>query len=166
MGIAGACRGDELTKMKVDDIQEHESVLLCTIPDSKTRKQRVFVVNKSSDGDDPNLIGMYKKYAALRSPKTEHRRLFVTYKGGKCSVQPVGKNTISKIPCMIAKYLQLPNPEAYTGHCFRRTSATLLVDAGGDTLSLKRHGGWQSTTVAEGYVADSIQHKEEIAKKS
>lgn len=47
----------------------------------------------------------------------------------------------------------------------RRTSATLLVDSGGDITSLKRHGGWKSTKVAEGYIENSIQSKLEIANK-
>ena len=59
----------------------------------------------------------------------------------------------------IATYLNLPNPQLYTGHCFRRSSATLLVDAGGDITTLKRHGGWKSTTVAEGYIEESVQNK-------
>lgn len=41
---------------------------------------------------------------------------------------------------------------AYTGHCFIKTSAKLLVDSGGDITSLKRHEGWKSTEGAEGYI--------------
>ena len=55
-----------------------------------------------------------------------------------------------------------------TGHSFRRTSATLLVDGGGDLThltDLKRHGGWKSSTVAEGYINESLHHKQEIHKK-
>ena len=37
--------------------------------------------------------------------------------------------------------MELPEPERYTGHCFRRTSASLFVDGGGDTTNLKRHTG-------------------------
>jgi integrase len=44
----------------------------------------------------------------------------------------------------------------YTGHSLRRTSATLLVDEGGDLTTLKRHGGWRSSFVAEGYIEESI----------
>lgn len=44
-----------------------------------------------------------------------------------------------------AQFLKLPDPLAYTGHCFRRTSATLLVNGGSDILQLKRHGGWKSS---------------------
>ena len=53
------------------------------------------------------------------------------------------------MPQKIAQFLKLTNPELYTGHCFRRTSATLLIDAGGDITALKRHGGWKSTAVTE-----------------
>ena len=31
--------------------------------------------------------------------------------------------------------------------------------------TLKRHGGWRSATVAEGYIEESINNKIEIAKK-
>jgi hypothetical protein len=58
----------------------------------------------------------------------------------------------------------LPNPKEYTGHSFRRTSATLLADAGADLLTLKRHGGWRSSTAAEGYVQDSITSKRKIGE--
>lgn len=65
----------------------------------------------------------------------------------------------------IATFLKLPNHQEYTGHCFRRSSATMLVNAGGDLLTLKHHGGWRSSTVAEGYIDDSVQNKIEISKK-
>jgi integrase len=54
----------------------------------------------------------------------------------------------------------------YTGHSFRRTSATLLANASGtDILDLKRHGGWKSGTVAEGYISESITNKIQVANK-
>ena len=59
----------------------------------------------------------------------------------------------------VALYLNLKYPEKYTGHCYRRSSATLYVDSGGDITGLKRHGGWKSTTVAEGYIDESAQNK-------
>lgn len=65
----------------------------------------------------------------------------------------------------IAIFLNLSEPQLYTGHCFRRTSATLLVDAGGDILALKRHGGWKSSTVAEGYIDESVQSKISVSNK-
>ncbi|KAJ8911108.1 hypothetical protein NQ315_003370 [Exocentrus adspersus] len=75
----------------------------------------------------------------------------------------IGTNKIRKAPKEIATYLRLPDAESYTGHCFRRSSATLLADSGADFVSLKRHGGWRSTTVAEGYIEESIEKKIKIS---
>lgn len=100
----------------------------------------------------------------MRPSNCDHRRVFVNYQAGKCTKQPVGVDTFGKIPSKIATYLQPPNLATYTSHCFRRTSATLLMDAGGDITNLKRHGGWKSTTVAEGENSFSI--KLDIAKKA
>ncbi|KAG5894016.1 hypothetical protein JTB14_031016 [Gonioctena quinquepunctata] len=66
---------------------------------------------------------------------------------------------------VIREYLKLPNPELYTGHCFRRSSATILIDAGKDITSLKRHGGWKSTTVAVSYIDGSMKNEYDIANE-
>lgn len=47
----------------------------------------------------------------------------------------------------------------------RRTSATLLIDVGANIESLKRHGGWKSSCVAEGYIEDSLRNKNENASR-
>jgi hypothetical protein len=52
---------------------------------------------------------------------------------------------MGKVPKTIAAFLELPNPELYTGHCFRRSSATHISNSGGDLLSIKRLGGWKSS---------------------
>ena len=65
----------------------------------------------------------------------------------------------------IASYLQLADPESYTGHSFRRSSATLLADSGADLVTLKRHGGWKSSTIAEGYVEDSFNQKKKVCQQ-
>jgi len=47
----------------------------------------------------------------------------------------------------------------------RRSSATLLANAGGDISTLKRHGGWKSSTVVESYIEASLCSKMTIANK-
>jgi hypothetical protein len=61
------------------------------------------------------------------------------------------------LPRIVANYLKLPNPEMYTGRCFRRTSAILIADTGADLVTLKRLGGWRSSSVAESYIEDSFE---------
>ncbi|XP_023313162.1 uncharacterized protein LOC111693184 [Anoplophora glabripennis] len=159
LGISGACRREELTKMSVDDIEDKGSILIVKVPDTKTNIQRIFTVSNL------DYIDIYRKYVALRPSYASSRRLFLKYQNKRCINQVVGINSIGGMPSLIAKYLKLPNSDAYTGHCFRRTSATLLANAGGDICSLKRHGGWKSSTVAEGYVEDSINNKIQISNK-
>ena len=69
------------------------------------------------------------------------------------------------MPSEIAAYLHLPDPQTYTGHSFRRSSATFLADSGEEITNIKRLGGWKSTTVAEGYVEDSDMKKKVYAIK-
>ncbi|KAJ8982331.1 hypothetical protein NQ317_009446 [Molorchus minor] len=160
LGIAGACRTDELVNLTVDDIEDVGSSLIVKIPNTKTKISRIFVVT-----DVGNMLELFRKYLYLRPPHVKHKRLFLYYKAGKCSSQPVGKNTMGKIPSVVASYLKLPDVACYTGHCLRRSSATLLADAGVNITTIKRHAGWKSTTVAEGYVENSIENKTKIANQ-
>ncbi|KAF2895571.1 hypothetical protein ILUMI_10605, partial [Ignelater luminosus] len=118
VGIAGACGKQELCQMKIDDIRDLGSAVLIRIPDTKTKKSRSFTISGE-------FYEIYKKYAALRPPAVIERRFFLNYQNQKCTRQPVGKNKFASIPKQIATYLHLKNPELYTGHCFRRSSATM-----------------------------------------
>ena len=44
----------------------------------------------------------------------------------------------------VAQFLKLPEAENYTGHSFRQSLATFVVNASSDLLALKRRGGWWS----------------------
>lgn len=138
-------------------------MLIIHLNKTKTNKPRTFIV--TADFESVKPISLYKKYSALRSDRTPHKRFFVYYNHGKCSIQPIGIHTLGAIPSKVATYLKLPDPKAYTGHCLRRTSATLFANAGGSKENLKRHGGWKSDAVAESYVEESISNKTKIAKK-
>lgn len=64
----------------------------------------------------------------------------------------IGRNSFAAMLKLIAQYLVLPDFNQYTSYAFKRTSATLLADSRADILTLKRHGGWKSNQVAEGYI--------------
>lgn len=158
MGYNGACRREELTNMSVDDIEYKSDVIVVTVPKTKTNVKRMFVIAE-------NLwINLIKKYASLRPKIVTHRRFFITYRKGYCTVTPIGINTIGKMPKIIAHFLKLPNPELFTGHCFRRSSISHLANKGSDLITIKRHGGWKSSAVAEGYIETSMQKKLEVAQ--
>ena len=78
---------------------------------------------------------------------------------GKFEKQVMGKNTIAKIPAEIAKFLNLPASDSYTGHSFRRTSATIFADAGATAVDLKKHLNWKSDAVVIRYIDKSDAQK-------
>jgi hypothetical protein len=43
---------------------------------------------------------------------------------------PIGKNTLADIGKTVAAFLDLPEPQKYTGHCFRHSTAQQAADAG------------------------------------
>jgi integrase len=128
--VSGAWCSQELVKLKIEDIEEIKLGLLVKIPHTKTKKPRSFTVMGE------NCLRTYRKYLALRPKNFNERRLFIKYQDGVCHRQVVGIHKISSVPQEVAKYLNLENVNEYSGHCLRRTSATLLVDSGGDITSL------------------------------
>lgn len=157
-GICGACRSIEFSKITVNDVEKHNEIILVKLRNTKTKIDRQFVVRK----EFANLV---EKYQSLRPENLHTDRFFFNFQRNKCLRQVIGKNKFANMPRQIASYLNLPNIDQYTGHCFRRTSATLLADSGASISTLKRHGGWKSSTVAEGYVEDSIENKTKITSK-
>lgn len=152
-------RKGEIYNVKLGDVKDMNSALIVDVPYTKTKKPRQFVISD-------NFYSVCKKYMNLR-PSTmtdKNQRFFINYQKGKCTKQFVGINKLGTLVQDIAKFLKLPHPETYTGHTYRRTSATIIADKTGDLLALKRHGGWQSNGTAEGYVNDSISKKIEISK--
>lgn len=159
LGINGACRCIELLNLTTTNIEKHsDALLLVKLPDTKTKRERSFVVREDH-------VKTIEKYQSLRPTGMNTDRFLIQYRNGKCTRQPMGKNKISCIPKAIAAFLNLPDINLYTGHCFRRTSATLLADAGADLTVIKRHGGWKSSTVAEGYLEDSLENKRKISAR-
>lgn len=150
-------------KMTINDVENKETVLIIRIPDSKNGMERIFTV--LNPNNSINYLSYIIKYMTLRPPNIESSRLFLKYAQNKCSKQPVGINTFGKMPSVIAEYLKLPNPTCYTGHSFRRSSATMLANSGGDLITVKKHGGWKSSAVAEGYIDSTLSKKIDISNK-
>ncbi|KAJ8911070.1 hypothetical protein NQ315_008205 [Exocentrus adspersus] len=135
LGVAGACRCNELTFLDISDVQDKGSYLYVLIPDTKTNISRSFTVME--EAFSVNAVEMCRKYISLR-PKADGRRFFLRYVDGKCTTQHSGINTISKTFSKVASFLGLPDSESFTWHGMRRSSATLLANAGGDHCQASR----------------------------
>lgn len=91
--------------------------------------------------------------------------MLFSLRNGKCTKQALGINMIGAVPKIVAEYLQLENPETYTGHCLRRTGTSLLVNSGADIDTVKRFGVWKSNAVAEGYIVENLENKRRISSR-
>lgn len=136
----------------MDDIEDLGNKF---IKDTKNYYPRSFMI-----GDD--FYSVVKKYMALRPDDMDTKRFFIRYHNGKCTRQVMGKARFSETPHIVACFLNLPQPELYTGHSFRRTGATLLANAGANTYTLKQAFGWKSDSVPGRYVEHSSFNRQKI----
>ncbi|XP_015127656.1 uncharacterized protein LOC107048788 [Diachasma alloeum] len=163
-GLCGGCRTIEMWKLKFDHVHDcvdqetKESFFKVQLFDTKTKKPRWF-----------SILGEYyyivEKYMKLRPGHATEKKFFLNYQKGNCTNQPIGRNKIASFAKAIAEYLKLPNPEQYTGHCFRRAGTSQFANTGATVTEIMQFGGWDSFTSAKGYVDDSAVHKNERCRK-
>lgn len=132
MGVTGACRRDELYKMKITDVKDLGSAVLVEIPNTKSKVSRKFTITG-------HYYEVFKRYLDLRPPNINEPWFFLNYQKGKCSAQKLGINKFGNLGKQIASYLKLPNPELYTSHCFRRSARVRIF--GENVHSFIKHGG-------------------------
>ncbi|CAH0560672.1 unnamed protein product [Brassicogethes aeneus] len=158
MGIMGGCHANELHSMAVEDLQDFGSAMLVSVPNNKTKIDRKFILTGQ-------FYEVCKKYAELRPLHTETSSFFLNYQKGKCTIQNIGINKFGSMGKQIARYLKLPNPEEYTGHSFRRSSATLF-NASRGISSFKQMGDWEPNHIPEEYLEEPIPVKVDMGDDS
>lgn len=105
-------------------MENHGDMLLVKILKSpKSKADRSFTITGA-------FRVMVQKYAALRRPGMEEQRFFINYQRGKCTNQVIGKNKFASMPRRVARYLNLPEPDSFTGHSFRKTSHSFQKSSG------------------------------------
>lgn len=131
MGICGGLNREEISNLRIWNMDEKASILLVRCPRGKN--EHMFAVT----GD---YLEYYRKYAKLRPPGVETDRFFLKYNKGKCAKQVIGINKIGQMPKEIAHFLGLPEPDSYTSHAFRwsKTKARCKAIENTRNLSFKK----------------------------
>lgn len=159
IGIHGLLRVSELTQLQFVNIKRIDSIYEVYVTKSKT--------DQASKGfkfyiSGPNIIYI-DEYLNYFSSKNKTGRLFRKIVAGEGCARSIGKNTISSYPKLIASKLNLEEPNSFTGHCFRRSGATIMADLGASKILLKRAGRWKSDSVCDGYIEESKSSKLQIS---
>ncbi|CAH1381986.1 unnamed protein product, partial [Tenebrio molitor] len=79
IGIAGACRKDELTNLLLENVKDEGQVFLVQISNTKTKISREFFVTCGGI-ERNNMVEIIRKYLKLRPQHTDHGRFFVGYR--------------------------------------------------------------------------------------
>jgi hypothetical protein len=76
-------------------------------------------------------------------------------KGQRLKNSGMGKNTVGKVPHDVARRLKLDNPDDYTFHSYRRTSATTAANGGMTSEQMQGFYGWKSASMCQEYISTS-----------
>lgn len=103
---------------------------------------------------------------SILAARLSNMRLWMQWRRGKWVNQALGKESVRKVPGIVAEFL-FPgqNNEGFRGHSWRPSGATALAEFGGSVLQLQSAGHWQSVQVATSYVHESESNHKQIAIK-
>lgn len=166
---SGGLRCDELHRLKVGSLELTEDGFEITYAHAKQLaevKENKFLVPFNREDSAICLATKVKNYleALGKLGDDNDSNLFKGCMRGSHFVKnPMGKNTLHDIGKDVAKELGICDWEAYTGHCWRRSSATQVAGGGATTVDMKRQFGWKQETTAMRYIDSTKQQTLKMA---
>ncbi len=97
--------------------------------------------------------------------KFQGRPWFTGKRNSVLTNQMMGRSMNLNVPREVAILLNLPNPENFTFHSYRRTSATNTADAWATTEQMVDLFGWKNGTMCQEYISTSKPAILGMAKK-
>jgi len=164
LAVYGFSRKTELTNIHFKDVRFSADNRALIVEVSRLKSNGAKETSSFAVTDEL-CVNIVRNYMSCFDREERTGRFFRSLKNGKATKQPVGVNTLAKVPNHIAMFLGKPNADAFTSHCFRRTAATLLAESGASLPLMKIAGGWKSSTVAENYIAKSELTKRKISDR-
>ncbi|KAJ8668744.1 hypothetical protein QAD02_000003 [Eretmocerus hayati] len=110
-----------------------------------------------------NLLIVDNQAKNLLWLQINNKRFFLTFRHGSFINEAAVERTIASVPRRVAEFLGLPEPERYTSHSIRRSSATAYAETGCNEIELMRHGRWRNIKCASGYVEDTKYTKHKVS---
>ncbi len=166
---SGGLRCDELHRLTIGSLKKSDDGYVITFSHAKQlleRKENTFLVPFNKADQSICLASKVSTYLqCVDSLALDNgSRLFVGCMGGKAFVKtPMGINMLRNIGKDVACILSLESPMAYTGHCWRRSSATQAATQGATTVDMKRQFGWKQEVTAMRYIDQTYQQQVKMA---
>ncbi|KAJ8668959.1 hypothetical protein QAD02_000218 [Eretmocerus hayati] len=158
LGLSGCCRMHELIELLMNQVIILDDCMIVTIPKNKTKnaEEKIFRVVGS-------FFELVQRYLAARA-SIDHDRFLMSYRTSCGFINvPAGKATIRTVPTVVAEFLQLPCAHEYTGHCVRRSAATIYASTGVTNIDLMQFGKWKTLNSAQIYNVDTDFNRNKVA---
>lgn len=144
MALYGGLRCADLVSIQNEDITVNDTTGVwvrygVSKISGSFHKTNTFVIPKPHDAYVTNYLNATNR----------HGRVFKNYNKGFTS-QPMGVRTLGLVPAAVAKFLGVNGN--YTGHCFRRSCATILAENGATSTQLKTLMNWKGDNTALNYI--------------
>lgn len=168
----GGLRGEEAHRLKQGDLMHDEAgyhVTFCHAKQVGEQKSSCFLVPYNRDRPSECFATKIFAYLSLLESTLQNVKkedpLFFGCSGGKKFVhQPMGKRLLQQIGKDVARVLQLPQVDNYTGHAWRRSAATEAAGQGATSNDLKRKFNWKSEATALRYLDNTEAQSVKMAQ--
>ena len=133
-------------------------------PDSDTDSDS----DKMEGEEDFDWAGCLSQYVSMVKEelgKHSGRVFYTGRKDGSLTRQVMGRNMVSEVPHLVAQWLGKEDPQSYTFHSFRRSSATAAADKGATAQQMVDFFGWKSHAMTSEYISTSEHQLDAMAKR-
>lgn len=161
-GFFGGLRCADMTTIMCEGV-EYNSVTGFWVEYTVSKNSKEVVKNKFNVPTS-HSVSISKYVDILKAKNMFSGRFFKGFREPDVYInQPMGVHTISKAGKKIAEFLELPNMNTFTGHTFRRSSATACAELNTSTSLMKQHFNWKSEGTAMKYVENTSNMKRNLA---
>lgn len=153
--FCGGLRICELERLCLEDLEETDEGYKITFRGSKEKqlvKMRTFLIPSRLQTPYKERVEEYIKKIKEDTNECTGPLFRGCPKKTKFVRTPFGKNLMADVPKEIATFLKLKNPKSYTGHSFRRSSATNAAANNASTFVMQTHFGWSDSKTALCYI--------------
>jgi integrase len=171
--FVGGLRTTEMKKLSMDSFElGNEGYIFSYIPAKQrngAQRTKKFLVPFNNENPANCWASQIRSYLDnleqdLGSDKGSGELFKTVLKSGKFSKCPMGYNYLGKIPKDVAEVLELDNPKSFTGHSFRRSSATHAADEGASSVEMRRYYNWKDDTIANKYIEETLSGNRHMAQ--
>ena len=152
----GGLRLQECQDLKLEKIvrtQDGFRIVHTRVKQRSDQRDTAFIV--PAEGGFADRLAVYLDKIHTRLNYYSGRVWWTGTKGSSFKNLPMGRNMIGKVPHDLATRLHKDNPDLYTFHSYRRTSATSAANGSMTSDQMQSFFGWKHPSMCQEYISTS-----------